>query len=156
MRALGAACLLAVSLLFCRAIGEHERRRVCETEEVLALLRAIKAGITCGLMPLGEIYTAFDAPYLSASGFLVALRESGELSAAARHGVLPDGVQSRLAAFGGSLGRSGKDRESELCDYYISELEGELQRVRSESAVRLGSRRVVAVTGALMLVLLLL
>lgn len=156
MRALGVACLLAVSLLVCRAIAEHERRRVCETEEVLALLRAIKAGITCGLMPLSEIYAAFDTPYLSASGFLPTLRKTGELALAAQSGVLPERVQSRLAALGTSLGRSGKEREGELCDYYIAELETELCRVRSESEARLGSRRVVTVTGALMLALLLL
>ena len=156
MRALGTVCILFVALLLCRAIGEHERRRVGETEEVLSLLRTLKAGITCALMPLGEIYRSFDSPYLAASGFLAVLRESGDLSRAARCGLLSDAVQARLSALGASLGKSEKEREGELCDYYVCELEAELDRVRRESEARLGSRRVVTVTGALMVILLLL
>ena len=156
MRAVGAACLLAVALIICRAIGDAERRRLRETEEALALLRAIKAGITCGLLPLEEIYRSFDSPALSACGFLGILREGGDYGVAVRSSALPEEVRARLVSFGALLGRSGREREGELCDYYIAELETLLATVRQEGAVRLRSRRVATVTGTLMLVLLLL
>ena len=156
MRAVGVACLFAVALLVCRMILEYEKRRICETEELLALLRAIKGGISCGLLPLADIYATHESAALTECGLLPALRRGEGWEAALRGAVVPDGVRSRLAAFGAALGRSGREREIELCDYYIRELEGELDTARREGAVRLKSRRTLTVTAALMLVLLLL
>lgn len=156
MRALGAACIFLFALILCRSIGEREERRIRESEEVLALVRAIKAGITCARLPLGEIYRAYCSPALTESGFLATLTESGDLALAAKEGELPDAIRARLSALSASLGRSDREREGELCDYYIAELERELATVRREGAVRQKSGRVTVVTGALMLVLLLL
>ena len=156
MRTVGVACLFAVALLLCRMIGEYEGRRIRESEEVLRLLRAIKGGISCGLLPLSEIYAAHESAALSECGLLPALRRGEGWDAALCGTALPEGVRCRLSAFGASLGRSGRERERELCDYYIRELESELAEVRREGAVRQRSRRTLTVTATLMLVLLLL
>ncbi len=156
MRTVGVACLFAVALLVCRMIGEYERRRLRETEELLALLRAIKSGISCGLLPLSEIYAAHESGALTECGFLPALRRGKGWDEALQATILPEGVRSRLASFGATLGRSRRERELELCDYYVCELEGELRALRREGEVRLKSRRTLTVTATLMLVILLL
>ncbi len=155
MRALGAACILLVAFMLCRAIAESERRRIRESEEILALLRAIKAGIACTGRPLGEIYRGFSSPALTDSGFLARLSESEDIGIAASVGNLPDGIQSRLVSLSASLGRNDREREGELCDYYIAEIAAELPELRRESLLRAKSRSVTAAAGSLMLVLLL-
>ena len=156
MRTVGVACLFAVALLICRMIGEYERRRICESEEMLAFLRAIKCGISGGLLPLSEIYLSHESASLTECGFLLALRRGEKWDAALQKTLLPDGIKNRLAAFGASLGRSRRENEIELCDYYIRELEKELEAVRREGAARQKSHRALTVTATLMLVILLL
>ena len=154
MRILGVALLLAAALLVCRMIGEYERRRILETEEMLRLLCAIKAGISAGNLPLCEIYAMHSSQALTECGALPALRQGKSYEQALCSSLIPGPVKAHLAAFGSALGRHRREQETELCDYYIRELEGTLEVAKRESAVRLKSRRTVTVTAALMLAVL--
>ena len=154
MRILGAALLFAAALLLCRMMGEYERRRLTETEEMLRLLRAIKGGIAAGNLPLREIYLMHQSPPLTQCGFLPALRQGKSYEQALSLTMLPSALQARLAAFGAALGRGRREQETELCDYYARELEAALETARLQGAVRLRSRRTVTVTAALMLAVL--
>ena len=157
MRAVGVIALLALALLLCRALSEHEARRLRSLDAMLALLRHVKTMILCFRMPLDEIYLCFEDAELEGCGFLRHLRETRDLRSAllCSRGelLLGEALLGRLAELSDAVGRGDGEAAAELCEYYIGELSREAAELRVSAPKRLGLRRSLVVTGMLMLVI---
>ena len=157
MRTVGVIALLAVSLVLCRALGEHEERRVRTVDAMLSLVRHVKAMILCYRMPLDEILRGLQDAELERIGLLRHLKETGSLGEAllrARGELsLSEDLYRRLSELSDALGRGDGGSAAELCEYYIGELSREAESLRAASPRRLRLHRSLVVTGMLMLVI---
>lgn len=157
MRSVGVIALFALALLLCRALSEHEARRLRSTDAILSLLRHLRTMILCFRMPLDEIYLSFEDADLEGIGFLRHLRETQNLREALMRSrgelLLSEDLCGRLAELSDAVGRGDGETAAELCEYYIGELSREAAELRAASPKRLGLRRSLVVTGMLMLVI---
>ena len=157
MRVVGVISLFAVALVICRALAEHEERRIRAIDGLLALLRHVKAKILCFRMPLDEIYRDVCDAELERIGFLRILRESASLRRALEGSsetlLISQDLFRRLAELGDALGAGDGAAAAELCEYYIGELSREAAELRAAAPKRLRLHRSLVVTGMLMLVI---
>lgn len=156
---LGILLLGGTAFWLCRSLARFESRRIRQTEGFLLLLRHMKAMISCFRAPVREIYDGFACRALEECGFLDALRmrgDFGEAVAICRDRIYLDEEEiNLLAAFGHELGKSYRDEEVEGCDYYIGEFERAYAARREEHPNRVRFYRSLVITGALMLVIVL-
>lgn len=157
MRSVGVIALFALALLVCRALSEHETRRLRSVDALVSLLRHVRTMIRCYRMPLDEIYRGAHAPELEGLGFLSHLRETANLREALELSrgelLLSDELRERLGELSDAVGRGDGESAASLCDYYIGELSREAQALRTAAPKRLRLHRSLVVTGMLMLVI---
>ena len=157
MRLVGVVSLFAVALFLCRALSEHEEKRIKTVESLASLLRRMKTMILCYRMPLDEIYRGIPEGELSELGILPSLWERGDLRAVLSDRssslLLSSELRRRLTELADAVGRGDRDSAAELCEYYIGELSREALELRAAAPKRLGLYRSLVVTGMLMLVI---
>ncbi len=157
MRLIGVISLFAVALVLCRALAEHEEKKIRSVDALAALLRRMKTMILCYRMPLDEIYRSASDGELAELGLLRDLRERGSLgealSAADSALVLSEDLRERLKELADAVGRGDSGSAAELCEYYIGELSREAAALRAAAPRRLRLHRSLVVTGMLMLVI---
>lgn len=155
----GVLVLGAMTYYLCHSLTRFESRRIRQTEGFLLLLRHIKAMISCYRAPVREIYDGFSCRALEECGFIDALRLEGSFERAiqiCRERIyLEEEEINLLTAFGRELGKSYRDEEVESCDYYIGEFERAFAGRREEHPKRVKLYRSLVITGALMLVIVL-
>ena len=160
VRSLGVILLLSGSLYLCFSFAAFERRRLEQCEGFLLLLRHIKAQISCFRMPLARIFESFQCPELARCGFLQAVQEHGDFAQALRECKgkiwLSGEEMDLLFAFASELGRSYFEEQISLCDYYIGEFEQAYASRRRDLPVRTKLYRSLFLTGALLVVIVLL
>lgn len=157
MRIVGVISLFAMALAICRALAEHEEKRIRTVDALASLLRRMRTMILCYRMPLDEIYKGACEGELSTLGLLPHLKENPNLkealSAAGSSLLLSEDLRRHLTELADAVGRGDRDSAAELCEYYIGELSREAEQLRAAAPKRLRLHRSLVVTGMLMLVI---
>ncbi|MFA5561730.1 MAG: stage III sporulation protein AB [Eubacteriales bacterium] len=159
LKSFGVIVLLGMTLYLCISFSVFERRRMAQSEGFLLLVRHIKAQIACFRLPLGEIFHTFAHAELERCGFLPTLREGRDFAAALQAAApaiwLSAEESGLLRAFAGELGRSYREEQVACCEYYAGELEQAYAQRRRDHPTRAKLYRSLFVTGALMLIIIL-
>ena len=160
MLRIGGACLLfACGLLLARALVGAEEDCVRQTEGFLLLLRHARTSISCFRTPLRDIWQSFENRALADCGFLSRLKRDGftaALAAATPHLYLNKEELRLLTAFGCGIGKSRFEEQITLCNYTLERLEASYAQRVEEAPARRRTAGTLALTGALMLILILL
>ncbi len=149
----GAFCY--VGFLFSCIQSGRQRRLEC----FLQLVRQIENEISCFQTPLDEIYGRFEGEALKKCGFIACLRAHGMTQALKekRHQLCFSDEEFRLLLdFSAELGTSYREEQLRGCEYYRRALEDYCKRGRETLPARLKLCRSLAVTGGLLLVVMLL
>ena len=159
LRVGGALLLLAGALLFAIDATAAEQKKLRLLEGLLLLVRHIRREIEGPRTPMPQILSSFTHGALEECGFLPVLREAGLAAALCQcREMMPlSGEEMRtLSGFAATLGRSGAKGQVELCDRTAAELERSLAKRREEVPRRTRVLQTLSISGALMLLLLLL
>ena len=116
--------------------ASREKRRLTVLDAWLALLRDLRGQIDCYLMPLDEILRAADPDLLRAAG---AVRQPQSWDALLQASLPHLGKECArlLSALVRELGASYRDDQLRRCDYYLSALQQERDRLASALPARL-------------------
>ncbi len=157
MRLIGILLFLASALGSVLALSFLERRRTRELEALASLLCAIQNGMLRHRLPLCEIYAAFENETLAACGFLEELRRDG-LACALRADTLAlrEEELSFLFTYAEELGKRFLEEEREQAQAALAALAARREEHRTEGARKGKIQRTLLMTGAGMLLLLLL
>lgn len=155
----GAALLLASSFFLAAEAAAGERRRLRHYEGLLAFVRFVRAQVEGARRPMPQICAAFYHKELAECGFLPLLQRQG-LAVALQEGEGLLGLEAEelrpLFAFAATLGKGEAEGEVQLCIRTEAELERGLLRRREEAPRRTRVSQTLSISGALMLLLLLL
>ena len=156
MRLCGVLLFLVGAFEILRSVSIAERKRVKEAEGLYLLLRQIQSDACLRALPLQEIYAAFENEALARAGFLRILREEG-LSAALEKKTLslPEKDLHALLLFARGLGKRFLDEERTACASAAEDILRLSENYRAELPRRLKIKRTFLLTGAGMLLLLL-
>ncbi len=157
MKLIGILLFLASALGSVLALSLLERRRTRELEALSSLLCAIQSGMLRHRLPLCEIYAAFENDALAACGFLEDLRKDG-LAYALRADTLAirEEELSFLFTYAEDLGKRFLEEEREAAENALAALAARREEHRTEGAKKGKIQRTLLITGAGMLLLLLL
>lgn len=123
LKPVGLALIFSVCVTIGYEAAALSRRKLRMTEALISLLTYIKAQIEFFSAPLSEIYNGFRNETLDNCGFTENLRQKGFAAALDTiHFSIPVEVYNSLTAFAAGLGKSGKQCQTDLCDYHIEML----------------------------------
>lgn len=134
-KALGVLLILAVGAVTAKAGATREREKLTVLDAWLGLLLYLRGQIDCYLLPLDEIFRGADKELLRAAS---AGREA-ETWDDLLHASLPHlGKESArlLTALMRELGSSYREEQLRRCDYYLSALEKERDRLAAALPAR--------------------
>ena len=122
LKIIGAMMIAASCAASSVTLISHERKKLCQSDSFIALIKYIRNQIDCYSMPIDRIFLECPGEILDELGGKEdKMTFSGLLS---RESVEVDGETSRiLSEFASSLGKNYRDRQVRLCDAAISELE---------------------------------
>jgi len=157
LRAVGGLLLLFSALGASLSVRQRAKRREAELSGLLDLLLAIRYGMLHGRLPLGEIYAAFQNEALTSSGFLTRLREGGLFFALKADTLALDGEElAFLLTYAEALGKRFLEEERKASEEAQTALMSLCERHRTEGAKKSKLQGTLLVSGAGMLLLLLL
>jgi len=157
LRLIGAVLLLLAAVWFSGALAGREHRRAEEIAACLDLVRFVRARIDSFCSPRAEIFLLYRQPLLEDSGFLAALRRTGQIASALDAAPILDAeTASLMIRFDAELGRGCIGEALAGCDFYAARLTDRLREVREGIPNRIRVRRTAVLSGALLAVILLL
>lgn len=159
LRVGGAVLLLAAGFFLARGLVRAEDDCVRQTEGFLLLLRHARTSISCYRTPLRDIWQSFENRALAECGFLPRLQRDGfaaALIAASPHLYLGREELRLLTAFACGIGKSRFEEQITLCNYTVERLEASYARYAEELPSRRRTVGTLALTGVLMLILVML
>lgn len=136
LKALGASLILLVGAVAARTGAVRERDKLSTLDAWLALLLYLRGQIDCYLMPLDEILRGADPDLLRAVG----ARDGTDTWASLLRASLPRlGKESArlLTALVRELGSSYREEQLRRCDYYLSALGKERDRLAAALPARM-------------------
>lgn len=134
-KALGALLILAVGAITAQAGAMREREKLTVLDAWLGLLLYVRGQIDCYLLPLDEIFRGADVELLRAAS---AGREAETWEGLLRASLPHLGKESArlLTALMRELGSSYREEQLRRCDYYLSALEKERDRLAAALPAR--------------------
>ncbi len=123
---------------------------------IINFMRYIKNQIEYFNAPIDSIYESFDAESEQFKSFLCNVSMIGWKKTLEGNNELyfPDNVSEILKQFGATLGKSGKDEQLSLCEYYIGLLESEYKKMESDAPQKMKITMALGVSAGIMLVIL--
>lgn len=166
MRLLGAVFIFIFFSLLGVFRGDKEKEKLFECEAFLELFEYVKNQVNYFLTPTKVIYRNFSNDLLEKNGFLPTLRSheddevycdiwriSFESCRSAFH--LSEKQCAMVLGFGECIGKTSGQIQTNSFDYYISELNGEILKQRTETTKNVKLYRTLGMTaGALAAILI--
>ncbi len=159
LRVMGALLLVGVACYVGFLFSSIQSGRQRRLESFLQLVRQIENEISCFQTPLEDIYHRFSCDELERCGFLECLRSKGMLQALheKKHKLcFSDEEWQLLVEFAKELGISYREEQLRGCAYYRRRLEEYCTRGREALPARLKLCRSLALTGGLLVAVMLL
>ncbi len=129
-RWIGAASLLAASVVAGLVARRFFRYRYEQAMGYLSLLQHIKRQIDCFSAPIGQILAACDPQVLVACGAVGEVTAFSQLLEAELY--LDEEICLLLRRFSAELGRGYREDQLRCCDYYIARLSPYCDKLRED------------------------
>ena len=155
-KAVGGVLVLLCSMLLAMTKNRADERKIGEIDGFLSLLEYFRSQIECFGLPVSEILARCDYDILRKCGFEgeAVPRELSELIASCD--LKNEPLRAILDDFAAGFGKSYRNEEIKLCEYYISLLKKEREGAISELPQKKKLTTTLFLAGAAALVILLL
>lgn len=136
LKLLGALLIVAVGGFAALASAHYEKKRLAVVDGWIDLIRYIRGQIDCYLMPIGEILSGGDRALFEAcmspanAADLPAILSSSSI-------YLDGNVKRLLESFVREIGPGYREEQLKRCDYFLSSLGGEREKIARELPIRI-------------------
>lgn len=157
MKALGLIIIFLCPITIGAYSSHKTKTALIQLRGMIDFMNYIKSRIEYFNTPINDIYTAYENNESSLSELVFNISVSGWTQAleSTQKIYLPNDIIEKLDQFGSYLGKSNKNEQLAHCDYYISLLENEYQKLKEEAPQKTKISLALGLSCGLMLVILL-
>lgn len=136
VKLIGALLILGVGAVSAVSAAKYEKRKLSVSDAWIDLIFYIRGQIDCYLTPLADILSSGESALLRAC---LSNGDETDLSAILRSSsVYLDGESKRLLeSFVREIGTSYREEQVRRCDYYITALREQRERIARDAPVRI-------------------